>query len=70
MRYLLYAYSHNGDLKAYLRSPQSGYVDFVRANANYVLANPSEGMVGLTNDLATLVAAIAMLDPAADEASA
>jgi hypothetical protein len=63
MRYLRYAYQNNDDLRAYFRSERSGYPDFILANAKYVLANPStaDDMVGLTNDLATLVAAICML---------
>ena len=72
MRYLLYAYLNSDDLKAYLRGPQSGYLSFVRTNANHVLANPSPDtdMVGLTNELATLVAAVAMLGPTACEGDA
>ena len=61
MRYLLYAFQNNKDLQTYLRDPEWGYLDFVRKNAEHVVQNPSKNMTGLTNDLATLVAAIAML---------
>lgn len=62
MRYLLYAYTNNNNLKAYLQ--KADYPDFVRANAEHVIAHPSSylDMVGLTNDLAILLAAIAMPD--------
>lgn len=67
MRYLLYAYQRNADLKTYL---QQNYQDFVRENAEHVIQSPSSKtgdpnkiMITLTNDLATLVAAIGILCP-------
>lgn len=60
MRYLLYAFVNNADVRNYLRS--TGYPAFVQQYASYVASNPSSDgdMVGLTNDLAALVAAIVM----------
>jgi hypothetical protein len=60
MRYLLYAFQTNTDIRNYLRA--TGYPAFVQSNAAYVADHPSgdKDMVGLTNDLATLTAAIMM----------
>ncbi|HKP54460.1 MAG TPA: hypothetical protein VJ183_17630 [Chloroflexia bacterium] len=61
MRYLLYAYQSNIDMQTYLRS--IGYVDFVCANAAYVVPlidGHQWSAVDLTNDLATVVAALVM----------
>jgi hypothetical protein len=61
MRYLLYAYQNNSDMQSYLRS--IGYVDFVCANAAAIIPNidsHSGSVVDLTNDLATVVAALVM----------
>jgi hypothetical protein len=61
MRYLLYAYQNNSDMQAYLRN--TGYVDFVCANAAAIIPQIDShrwSLVELTNDLATLVAAIVM----------
>jgi hypothetical protein len=61
-RYLLHAYQANDDLKAFLTNPQTIYPTFIRANAEHAAKQASDGdMVALTNDLATLVAAVAML---------
>ena len=64
MRYLLYAYQNNTDLKSDLR--QENAQVFVRANAEYVVHNSDrpqseDRVVNLTNNLATLVAAVGML---------
>lgn len=61
-RYVLYAFQNNIDLTTYLMSPTSGYLEFVRDNAQHVVDNPSptDDLTGLTNDLARLVAAVAM----------
>jgi hypothetical protein len=60
MRYLLSVYQ-NDDLKADLK--QRAFQDFLRANAENVVNQPSDnGLENLTNDLATLVAAIVILD--------
>lgn len=73
MRYLLYAYQHNPELKAKLRSPD--YQKFIRTNADHVLRGRVPGedlgdeplvdrvMIHATNDLATLLAGIVMLAP-------
>jgi hypothetical protein len=70
MRYLLYAYQNNPSMQSYLKD--TGYVDFVCKNASEINedrlqadnvwdpANPDKVLVYLTNDLAILVAAIAM----------
>lgn len=61
MRYLLYVYQNNSDMQTYLRN--TGYVDFVCANAAAIIPqidSHSGSLVELTNDLATLVAAIVM----------
>ena len=58
MRYLLYVYQNNDDMRMYLQN--IGYPDFVRANAEHVTLDSDSDMVTLTNDLATLVAAIAI----------
>ena len=62
MRYLLSAFE-NDDLKSYLLQH---YHEFIYANAAYVVENSnrqqsSDPVVNLTNDLAILVAAVAML---------
>ncbi|MBM3649655.1 MAG: hypothetical protein FJX11_17890 [Alphaproteobacteria bacterium] len=62
MRYLVSAFG-NGDLKSYLLQ---NYQAFIRANAQYVVDNPSrpqssDTVVNLTNDLAILVAAVTIL---------
>jgi hypothetical protein len=60
MRYLLSVYQ-NDDLKADLK--QRAFQDFLWANAENVVNQPSDnGLENLTNDLATLVAAIVILD--------
>jgi hypothetical protein len=65
MRYLLYTWRANSDLKASLR--EVGYLDVVRANADracdYPVTNKGddEAMTLLTNNLATLTAAVVML---------
>ena len=64
MRYLLYAYQNNTDLKSDLRQEDAQV--FVLANAEYVVHNPdrpqsTDPVVNLTNNLATLVAAVGML---------
>lgn len=58
MRYMLYAFLTNADIRNYLRA--ANYPVFVQINATNVVKYPSSDMVGLTNDLATLVAAIVM----------
>ena len=66
MRTLLYAYRANPDLKTFFK--QAGYLDIVRANAEKALEPPDVGadddmaMIVLTNNLATLTAAVVMLD--------
>jgi hypothetical protein len=66
MRTLLYAYRANPDLKTFLK--QAGYLDIVRANAEKALEPPDVGadddraLILLTNNLATLTAAVVMLD--------
>jgi hypothetical protein len=72
MRYLLYAYQSNNLMRHYLAD--SGIADFISANAATITSDtiqqhskgwdvasnqPINPIVGLTNDLATLVAAIA-----------
>jgi hypothetical protein len=65
MRALLYAYRANPDLKTFLK--QAGYLDIVRANAEKALLPPDPGadddraLILLTNNLATLTAAVVML---------
>jgi hypothetical protein len=64
MRYLLYVYQNNTDLKNSLQ--YSDTHDFIRANADYVATTPnrqqsSDPVVNYANDLAVLVAAIGML---------
>lgn len=65
MRYLLYAYRANPDLRTFLK--QAGYPEIVRANAEKACDSLEVGMdddralVLLTNNLATLTAAVAML---------
>lgn len=61
-RCLVYSYLANGDLRALLGDERSIYPAFVRANADYAAAQESKGeMTALTNDLARLVAAVAIL---------
>lgn len=59
MRYLLYAHLNNADVRKLLQ--QLDYQGLVRANADHVVSSPSTGLIGLTNDLATLVAALYMV---------
>ena len=64
MRSLLYAYQTNAELKNDLQ--QQDAQDFIRANAEYVVKHPDRSksqdeVVNLTNNLATLVAAVGML---------
>jgi hypothetical protein len=66
MRCLLYAYQTNTELKNDLQ--QRDARDFIRANAEYVAKHPDRStsedeIVNLTNNLATLVAAVGMLPP-------
>ena len=66
MRSLLYAYQTNTELKNDLQ--QQDAQDFIRANAEYVAKHPDRStsedkVVNLTNNLATLVAAVGMLPP-------
>lgn len=64
MRYLLAAYSQNADIKAHLVA--TGYPDFVKANAEYVMKHQDDGdrqgrpFLNYVNDLASLVAAARM----------
>jgi len=60
MRYLLYAFQTNADLKSYMAT--LGYRDWVCKNADYVLKHPADAtkLIYLTNDLATLVTAVWM----------
>ena len=73
MRYLLYAYQNNADLRSELQRPE--WRQFIRDNADRIPSSPIPGgevegepfadiaIVSATNDLATLVAAIVMLSP-------
>ena len=62
MRYLLYAWQNNTDLHVELAKP--AYQQFIRTNAERVIAQPSDcntdEMANLINDLAVLVTAIGM----------
>jgi hypothetical protein len=65
-RSLLYAYRANSDLKRDLQ--QQDAQDFIRANAEWVVADPDreqseDPIVNQANNLATLVAAVGMLLP-------
>lgn len=60
MRYLLYAYQNNDDLKNYLKD--TCYPDLVRKNADEVKGNLGTDLIELTNNLAILVTAISMSD--------
>jgi hypothetical protein len=63
-RYLLHAFQTNADLRELLSDPKSVYPAFVTANAQRAASDPTgQDLVALTNDLAQLVAAVAMLEP-------
>jgi hypothetical protein len=64
MRYLLWAFQHNARLKTFLRG--QGFQNLLSINADEVVKDPNRPQSGipivdLTNNLAILVAAIAML---------
>jgi len=64
MRYLLWAFQHNARLKAFLGGPT--FQQLITINADAVVNNPNrpqseKPIVNLTNNLAILVAAVAML---------
>jgi hypothetical protein len=66
MRYLLYAYRINADLKTSLQ--QAGYLDVIRVNADKACEYPDlnqgddKALILLTNNLATLTAAVSVLN--------
>jgi hypothetical protein len=64
-RYLLHAYQANDDLKALVGGKNSVYRALVQASAQRAAEQKSrnQGMVALANDLAALVAAVAILAP-------
>lgn len=63
-RYLLHAFRNNADLRAFLQG--AAYQQLVRVNADAVKETPSgQDVISLTNDLAVLVVAAAMFEPAA-----
>ena len=62
MRYLLYAYQQNESLSPDFKTGE--YQTFIRTNADYVKTNPSKrgDLRAFANDLATLVAALVILE--------
>lgn len=62
-RYLLHAYQANNDLRAFLRNTSTVFPAFVQASADYAANRDSttEDITQLTNDLAALVAAVAIV---------
>ena len=76
MRYLLYAYENSTALRGYITSPQSGYMEFLKTNADAMIngpygcdcGEPQEGkwnschLACQTNRLATLIAAMVVLE--------